>query len=263
MGQAIKTVGIAALIAMGAAALPAAANADLVQNGDFASLYGSVATPNQFIGYGYSELTDWFYGSAPYPNAAVFTYAGANSFPGAPQGKFGAFGYNYPLFGPGTGYNNGFVAPPGGGNFLASDGEAAFQNPISQTITGLIAGRNYVLSFTWAGNQFLDASSEFYNLPLTVDWQVSLGSEVFTTPVADYASHGFTGWMTTTFTYTATSSSEVLSFLAQGTPDGLPPTALLDGVSLVPEPASWSMLILGIAGLGAVVRKRRRLAAAA
>jgi len=262
MAQAMKAFGMAALAAVGAAALPATAGANLVLNGNFASLTGPT---NSFIGYaGYTQLNDWSYGSAPYPNAAVFTFAGANSFPGAPQGPYGALGYNYPLYGPGTGYSNGFVAPPGGGNFLASDGEAAYSTPISQTISGLIPGRNYILSFVWAGNQFLDASSESYSLPLSIDWQVTLGSETFTTPVVGYPSHGFTGWMTTSFTYTATSTSEVLSFLAQGTPNGLPPVALLDGVSLTaPEPASWSLVLLGIVGLGAVVASKRRRSAVA
>jgi hypothetical protein len=85
------------------------------------------------------------------------------------------------------------------------------------------------------------------------------------TPVANFPAHGFTGWMTTSFTYTATSNSEELSFVAQGTPNGLAPVALLDGVSLTaaPEPASWSTLILGIAGLGAVLGNRRRSARSA
>jgi hypothetical protein len=65
--------------------------------------------------------------------------------------------------------------------------------------------------------------------------------------------------MSQTFTFTATSSSEVLSFFAQGTPNGDPPTALLDGVSLayIPEPDSWALIIVGVAGLGAAARSRR------
>jgi PEP-CTERM motif len=252
MRAAAITAFVAALgAAMGVAGTAAAGN--LVQNGGFNSLTGPA---NNFIGYaGFPQLNDWTYNPAPNPNAAVYTFAGANSFPGAKQGPFAS----YPLYGPGTGFNNGFVAPPGGGNFLASDGEPSFQGPINQTISGLTPGVRYELAFFWAGNEFQDSSSIGYTGPLTVDWQVSLGGQTFTTPVATYVGHGFTGWLAQTFSYTATSTSETLSFLAQGTPNGLPPVALLDSVSLtVPEPASWSLLILGVAGLGAVIRKRRR-----
>jgi len=72
----------------------------------------------------------------------------------------------------------------------------------------------------------------------------------------------FSGWMTANFTFTADSTSEVLSFLAVGTPAGnLPPFALLDGVSLtaVPEPSTWAMMLAGFGGLGfAAFRRRRR-----
>ena len=75
-------------------------------------------------------------------------------------------------------------------------------------------------------------------------------------------SQGFSGWLHATFNYKATSSQEILSFLSRGTPTGLPPIALLDGVSLydtgaTPEPATWAMMILGMAGIGAALRRRR------
>jgi hypothetical protein len=64
-------------------------------------------------------------------------------------------------------------------------------------------------------------------------------------------------------TFTANSTSELLSFLAVGTPSGnLPPFALLDGVSLtaVPEPSNWAMMLAGFGGLGfAAVRRRRKM----
>ncbi len=81
------------------------------------------------------------------------------------------------------------------------------------------------------------------------------------------ASQGFTGWMTASFDFTATSASEVLKFLSIGGPTSLPPVALLDDVSLtgdipgsVPEPATWAMMGMGFAGLGLVAYRRRRKA---
>jgi hypothetical protein len=250
---------ISALAAIGFTG-SASATTNLVQNGGFESTTPAGST-NFFIGYsGYPQLTDWTYAPAPFPNAAVYTYAGANGAGAVQDG-----GLSYPLYGPGHGYANGFVDSPAGGNFFAADGSAKYSGAISQTISGLTPGHEYVVTFVWAGNQYYDSSSLSYSGPLTADWQVSLGSQTFTTPAANYASHGFTGWMSQSFTYTATSTSEVLSFLAQGTPNGLPPVALLDGVSLtaVPELASWAMMLVGFAGLGFAGYRRTKRSAEA
>ncbi|MGH6911978.1 MAG: PEPxxWA-CTERM sorting domain-containing protein, partial [Phenylobacterium sp.] len=67
------------------------------------------------------------------------------------------------------------------------------------------------------------------------------------------------------FNFTATSNSQLLTFLSVGTPSGLPPIALLDGVSLtmVPEPSTWAMMLLGFGGIGAMIRRRRQTLATA
>jgi len=84
----------------------------------------------------------------------------------------------------------------------------------------------------------------------------------------DVASRGFTGWMTGSMTFTATSASELLEFVSLGAPSGQPPVALLDGVSLTgltgaaPEPGTWATMGLGFAGLGLVAYRRRRKALA-
>ncbi len=88
---------------------------------------------------------------------------------------------------------------------------------------------------------------------------VSLGGQSFTTSSIAVASGGFSGWMTQTFTFTATGASEALTFLAQGTPTGLPPIAALDGVSLVavPEPGSIALFAAGLGLLGLRFYHRR------
>ena len=71
----------------------------------------------------------------------------------------------------------------------------------------------------------------------------SLGGDPFMTSTYFNTASGsapgsFSGWMTESFKFTANSTSELLSFLAVGTPSGnVPPFALLDGVSLTAVPA--------------------------
>jgi hypothetical protein len=255
-----KSVLLVSALALLGFAGSASAAVNLVQNGSF-ELTTPAGSTNFFIGQaGQPQLADWSYGAWPFPNAAVYTYAGANGA-GANDAALGA---SIPLYGPGNGFNNGFVDSPDGGNFLVSDSEAEFSGAITQTISGLTSGHRYVLSFDWAGNQYLDSSTLGYTGPLATSWVVSLGAQTFATPLEFYSGHGFTGWLHQTFIYTATSASEVLSFLAQGGPNGVPPVSLLDGVSLtVPEPASWAMMALGFAGLGFAGYRRAKGNAAA
>jgi hypothetical protein len=191
--------------------------------------------------------------------ATGWTSAGYNFIfaPGAADtvGATGQFG-NLQLWGPNNGSNNGLPATsPTGGNFVAADG--AFEvAPIQQTINGLTTGNSYTVNFWWAGAQqsgFTGATTE--------QWQVSLGGQTQSTVVLNNVNHGFTGWQSQSFTYTATSSSEVLSFLAVGTPAGVPPFVLLDGVSLnanssVPEPGTLTLLFGGLMGGLGVVKSR-------
>jgi hypothetical protein len=93
---------------------------------------------------------------------------------------------------------------------------------------------------------------------------VSFGGQTQHTPVVNNLSHGFTGWMEQNFTFTANGSSDVLSFRAVGTPNGEPPFALLDGVSLVQdvsEPATAGVVVAAMLGLGFVRMRRRGVAA--
>jgi hypothetical protein len=154
---------------------------------------------------------------------------------------------------------------PNGGSFMGLDGDPAANGPLDQTITGLTSGVTYKLSFDWAGIELFNRTG-YDSIQLTG----SLGGDPFATSVylntAPAGQPGsFSGWMTANFTFTANSSTELLSFLAVGTPAAnLPPFALLDGVSLtaVPEPSTWAMMLVGFGGLGYAAFRRRRTALA-
>jgi hypothetical protein len=190
--------------------------------------------------------------------ATGWTSSGYNFIfaPGAADttGATGQYG-NLKLWGPGTGSSNGLPATsPAGGNYAAADG--AFQvGAISQTIHGLNPGDSYIVSFWWGGAQqsgFTGATTE--------QWQVSLGSQTQSTVVLHNVNHGFTGWKQQSFAYTATSASEVLSFLAIGTPAGVPPFSVLDGVTLnaaTPEPGTLSLVFGGLLGGVGFIRSKK------
>ena len=231
------TLVLAAAAAM--SALPAQA-ANLVVNGGFE------ATTNGKGQLGFNtNATGW-----TNVNGYTFLYTPGTADTSGALGQYGQVS----LWGPGNGSVNGLTVSPTGGNFIASD--SAFQTtPIQQTIAGLVAGQKYDLGFDWG------AAQQFGFTGATTDqWQVSLGGETHSTAVINNASHGFSGWKHQVFSFTATGASEVLSFLAVGTPNGVPPFALLDGVTLnaaVPEPSTWALMLGGFAVVGFISRRRR------
>jgi hypothetical protein len=229
-------MALAAAAAMSAGAAHAAGS-ELIVNGGFETgTAGQIDNVGTVLGWnttGYNFL---------------FNGTGADTV--GVQGQYG----NLQLWGAGNGSANGLGASPVGGNFIASDG-AFMQAPITQTVNGLVAGQQYNLSFYWAG-----AQQHGFDGVNTEQWVVKLGNESQSTVVKTNVNHGFTGWQKETFTFTATGASELLSFLAVGTPSGVPPFSLLDGVSMtaaVPEPATWGMLGLGLGLVGFAARRRK------
>jgi hypothetical protein len=224
------------------------AKANLLTNGNFSSTtngggqlgYNTTATGWSTTGYNF-----------------LFTSGSADT-----TGVTGSNG-TLKLWGPGDGSANGLPASsPDGGNYVGADG--AYQvGAITQTVSGLTALNSYVVSFYWAAAQqsgFGCVSPANPGGCTTDQWQVSLGNQTFSTPVASTGVNqgGFSGWMSQSFVFTATNSTAVLSFLAVGTPSGEPPFALLDGVTLsaTPEPGTL-MLLAGavLLGVGQLVRK--------
>ena len=156
-----------------------------------------------------------------------------------------------------SGASNGFPAnSPDGGNLVAADGDFSV-GAITQTVTGLTVGLQYAVSFYRGAAQ---QKGSAYTAATTEQWKVTLGNELHAAPVINNPGQGFTGWISQTLLYTATSTSEVLSFLAAGTPSGAPPFSLLDGVLItaVAEPASWMTLVVAVLSIIGVAHLKRR-----
>ncbi len=204
----------------------------------------------------YSPVTDWSTSAIDdtLSTPANLLFIGYNSAGGTFYQDVAQGSTGYAVWGLHTNPPN----SPAGGNFLGLDGDFSYRAAITQTINGLTPGQNYTLGFYWAGAQLSTTSG-----PTTEQFQVSLGSQTQFTGIVSNVSEGFTGWMPVTMSFTASSSSEILSFLSLGTPSGLPPMGLLAGVSFnaVPEPGALLLLTYGLIGVGVVRRFRRPVAA--
>lgn len=225
-----------ALVATGVAVGGTADAHEFVTNGDFTQLS---AGPGEF---GFTTVTGWS-GNGGYN----FVFAQADQ---AVNGQFGSVALWDQANG-GANTWNGLAAGPG--NFAALDGDFLTE-AITQTITGLKPGGLYALSFDYAfGQQAGLGGATVQSLAVGFGAGCCGNSGDF-----DIASHGFSGWQSAGILVKADATSDVLSFLANGT--STPPFALVSNVSLVdipaPEPVTLSLMAAGLAGAAAMRRRR-------
>jgi hypothetical protein len=149
-----------------------------------------------------------------------------------------------------------FFKSPSGGNFFASDPDYG-PGTLKQLVEGLTIGSKYLLTFEFA----LAQQANWSGANNDVFWQVGFGGKTQDGKKLSIPEKGFSGWETASMVFTATSTSEWLSFLSQRTASGGPPFMLLDNVQLradVPEPATWALMLAGLGMLGYFARRRRQ-----
>jgi hypothetical protein len=257
----LSTLCTAALLAIGSVGI-AYASPNLVQNGDFANTSGLTAPSHnpaytsQQLGYQGFSVDNWT------GSGYAIWYPNAND---AVNGC-GYTEYHYPGSGNGDCSTLNVVGaiPNNGSTFIALDGvqTAALQGSVTQMLSGLTNNAKYTVSFFWGTTQETQASSaqQSHQEFLTVGFG---SSSQDTSPYVTTNWDTFQGWFQTSFTFTATGTDQLLSFMASGLPSDGPPMILLTGISVtqnVPEPPELALFGGGLLGLGLLTVFARRRA---
>jgi hypothetical protein len=240
------TAALAFLSLIGGGGSAWATGVNLITNGNFSTVTQGATSLIETNGYG-AVVTGW---------TTTSTYSFLLNASNASSGFYNGNTTTGSLYtGTGTLYqtslSSGIVASPAGGNFSAQDGNYN-QGTLSQTVSGLTVGDTYAVQFYQAAAQqtgFVGSTTD--------QWVVTLGGQTDYSPQISIGQGAFSGWSYVTEYFTATATTESLGFFANGT--GAPPFALLDGVSLVdaPEPATWTVMIMGLLGVASARRWAR------
>jgi hypothetical protein len=131
---------------------------------------------------------------------------------------------------------------------------------ISQVISGLSIGSAYQLSFDWGAGICMVVPPCDTSPPYNSGWDITFGSNIDSVNSGPVSYQSFSGWKTYNKIFTATATSQTLSFLSRGGPSGVPPISLLDNVSLKTADVPGPLGILGVAtAFGYSRRLRQRI----
>jgi hypothetical protein len=149
-----------------------------------------------------------------------------------------------------AGSGNQFVTMGGGSSAI---GFASWD----QTINGFTVGKTYTLSFQMA------SETHDFGQSLTVDFLSGSATLATTYSAAPSPGNFWRSWETKTGTFVASSTSVDLRFSATTLQDvGLDNVQVVEAPSAVPEPATLTLLGIGIAGWAGYGWRRRKKAAA-
>ena len=245
LGAALLTI---AAIATSHRAEAGPQNVNVLTNGNFETAPGGSAVSTEFGSAGYAALPGW---TVTANNSTPFDlwWLASNASSVSARTQYGNSGQELVPSYPGADGSNPY--------FVGLDGDNRASGILSQTVNNLVVGDHYQLTFDWAGTQMITGS----HLPYSIALAFNLGTSILTSGTGAPQTATFTAtqygqsskWQTVTMNFTATASTEILSFLALGTPSGDPPIALLDNISLddIPEPSTLAfaggLLVLGLA----------------
>jgi hypothetical protein len=252
LGRTGFALALALMALSSALTSPAQAGVNLIANGDFSSTL-------------LSSRGGYICGAAGNPSGSACASNVTSWSAGCANDDCGNSGSPSSLMFPGGGASwnggNGLYAPLTSlanysGNYIGLDGDPIYAVNFYQTVNGLTPGHTYMLSFYQSAAQQARARNSTSD-----SLKVSLGAQTHDSPTMD-STGAQTPWERVEMWFTASRSSEVLDFFTLGT--GTPPIALLADVSLiaVPEPATWAMLVVGVAAVGLAGRVARRKRAA-
>lgn len=277
---------IASAIALAIAA-PAAQASNLISNGDFSQFAAGPGAGYTFRSSN-NQYVAWTQNVIPNANGGLILTLASSALDSTASINDG--GASYSLWNTTTtpAGPNVITAPPSGAaTVFAQDSAAENASYLSQTISGLTVGGVYSVTFNWAGAQLESSNGSSWNGATNEAVEVNLGgtyvgglSQSFTGGQTLFATaggafsgsaaqaeangiqvpeHGFVGWNSATLNFTATAANEVLNLEAISSSSGSPPFALIDNVQLnaIPEPSAWTLMLIGVAGLGAAFRRRR------